>query len=209
MVRVLVVDDHAIVREGLKRILAEVDGVEVVADVGTVEAALQCARVEALDVVLLDLSLPDRSGLEALKQLKLLRPALKVLILTMHEEDQYAVRMLKAGADGYLTKGRPSDEVIHAIQRVSEGGRFITPRLAELLLEPGLRDGEAPHARLTDREHDILLMLGRGQAPSLVAAALDIRPSTVSTHIHRIKSKLGLDSVGKLIQYAVRAGLVE
>lgn len=207
MIRVFVVDDHAVVREGIKRIIHAASDMVLVGEAGSGEEALARAEREAWDVLVLDLTLPDRSGLDVLSRVKALRPKTKVVVLTMHAEDQYAVRVLRAGADGFLTKGRSSEELLDAIRKVATEGKYVTARLAELLLSSGGAE-RAPHESLSDREMEVLLMLGRGMTPSAVADALEVKPSTVSTHIRNVKDKLGVESLGELVQYAVRAGLV-
>ena len=208
MIRVFVVDDHAVVREGIKRIVQSAPDMMLMGEAGEGGEVLARAESEVWDVLLLDLSLPDRSGLDVLTRMKALRPQTKVVVLTMHAEDQYAVRVLRAGADGYLTKGRSSQELLDAIRAVATEGKYITARLAELLLS-GRASGEAaPHEALSDREMEVLLLIGRGMTPSAVADALEVKPSTVSTHLRAIKDKLGAGSLGDLVQYAVRAGLV-
>jgi len=209
MIRVFVVDDHAVVREGIKRIVQSAPDMMLMGEAGEGGEVLARAEREVWDVLLLDLSLPDRSGLDVLTRMKALRPQTKVVVLTMHAEDQYAVRVLRAGADGYLTKGRSSQELLDAIRAVATEGKYITARLAELLLS-GHGSGEhaAPHEALSDREMEVLLLIGRGMTPSAVADALEVKPSTVSTHLRAIKDKLGAGSLGDLVQYAVRAGLV-
>jgi DNA-binding NarL/FixJ family response regulator len=209
MIRVFVVDDHAVVREGIKRIVQSAPDMMLMGEAGEGGEVLARAEREVWDVLLLDLSLPDRSGLDVLTRMKALRPQTKVVVLTMHAEDQYAVRVLRAGADGYLTKGRSSQELLDAIRAVATEGKYITARLAELLLS-GHASGEhaAPHEALSDREMEVLLLIGRGMTPSAVADALEVKPSTVSTHLRAIKDKLAAGSLGDLVQYAVRAGLV-
>lgn len=209
MIRVFVVDDHAVVREGIKRIVQSAPDMMLMGEAGEGGEVLARAESEVWDVLLLDLSLPDRSGLDVLTRMKALRPQTKVVVLTMHAEDQYAVRVLRAGADGYLTKGRSSQELLDAIRAVATEGKYITARLAELLLS-GHGSGEhaAPHEALSDREMEVLLLIGRGMTPSAVADALEVKPSTVSTHLRAIKDKLAAGSLGDLVQYAVRAGLV-
>lgn len=209
MIRVFIADDHAIVREGVKRLIENESDLVVVGEADTGATVIERAKAEAWDVLVLDLTLPDLNGLEVLKQVKAARPRCRVLILTMQNEDQYALRILKAGADGYLTKGRPGTEILDAIRKIAAGGKYLTPRLAELLLSTRTDADREPHEMLTDREHDVLVMIGRGKTPSAVANELGLSPSTVSTHISRIKTKLGLDSVGQLVQYAVRAGLAD
>jgi DNA-binding NarL/FixJ family response regulator len=209
MIRVFLADDHDVVREGVKRLVDAGPDLAVVGEASTGASVLEQARLEAWDVLVLDLSLPDLSGLEVLKQVKVIRPRLHVLVLTMQGEDQYALRILKAGADGYLTKGRPGSEILDAIRTIAAGGKYLTPRLAELLLSTRADSERAPHEMLTDREHDELVMVGRGKTPSAIANELGVSPSTDSTHIQRVKTKLGLESLGQLVQYAVRAGLAD
>jgi DNA-binding NarL/FixJ family response regulator len=207
MIRVFVVDDHAVVREGIKRIVQSAADMVLVGEAGDAAEALERAERDGWDVMLLDLTLPDRSGLDVLVRVKGLRPQGKIIVLTMHAEEQYAVRVMRAGADGFLTKGRSSQELLEAIRKVATEGKYVTGRVVELLLSG--RGGErAPHEALSDREMEVLLMLGRGMTPSAVAEALELKPSTVSTHIRNVKDKLGVESLGDLVQYAVRAGLV-
>lgn len=206
MIRIFVVDDHAVVREGIKRLVSSAPDMVLVGEAEDGDEVLARAEHEVWDVLLLDLSLPGRSGFDVLTKMKQRRPQTKVVVFTTHAEDQYAVRVLRAGADGFLTKGRSSQELLDAIRKVASEGKYVTARLADLLLS-GTSE-RAPHESLTDREMDVLLMLGRGMTPSAVATSLDVSPSTVSTHIRNIKSKLALDSLGAIVQYAVRAGLV-
>jgi DNA-binding NarL/FixJ family response regulator len=132
----------------------------------------------------------------------------RVVVLTMHAEDQYAVRVLRSGADAYLTKGRPAGEILAAIRAVAGGGKYITPQVGELLLAPRGADGIEPHEALTQRELEVLVALGKGLSPSAIAGTLGVSASTVSTHIRAIKTKLGVGSVGGIVQYSVRSGLV-
>lgn len=208
MIRVFIADDHAIVREGVKRVLGSVTGVVVVGEAEDGEEVLRRIEVDDFDVLVLDLSLPGRSGLDVLRAVKAARPRTKVIVLTMHAEDQYAARILRAGADGYLTKGRSPLELVDAIHAVVAGGKYVSPTMAALLLDGGPTE-KPPHTSLTDREFGVLVALGRGKTPSQIAGELDLSPSTVSTHIGRIKQKLGTQSLGEIVQYALRAGLVE
>jgi two-component system, NarL family, invasion response regulator UvrY len=143
-----------------------------------------------------------------LAQVKKRRPESRVIVLTMHAEDQYAVRVMRAGADGYLTKGRTSDELLEAIRTVATEGKHLTGRIAALLLDKKGASARPLHESLSDRELEILLMIGRGMTPSSVATTLDVKPSTISTHLKKVKQKLGGQTLGDLVQYAVRAGLV-
>lgn len=208
MIRVFIADDHAIVREGLARLVRSESDMMVVGEAADGDGVLAAISSERFDVLLLDLSMPGRSGLDVLTRVKAENSRIKVVVLTMHAEDQYALRVLKAGADGYLTKGRSTDEVLRAIRHVTSEGKYVTGTLAGLMLAGGLGD-DVPHDRLSTRELDVLMMIGRGTTPSVVAANLSVSPSTVSTYLKRIKTKLSLESLGDLVQYAVRAGLVD
>ncbi len=208
MIRVFLADDHEVVREGLKRVVAGASDMIVVGEASSGDEVIERLEHETWDVLLLDLSMPGRGGLDVLAKVKARRPTVRIVVLTMHAEDQYAVRVLRAGADGYLTKGRSAKEVVAAIRAVAGGGKYITPRLGELLLS-AKGDHDVPHAALTDRELDVLVALGRGATPSAVAASMGVSASTVSTHIRAVKNKLGLESLGEVVQYAIRSGLSE
>lgn len=207
MIRVFITDDHAVVRAGLKSLISGEPDMMVVGEASDGDQALERAPQIAWDVLLLDLSMPGRGGLDVLIRLKAERSAGRIIVLTMHAEDLYAMRVLRAGADGYLTKGRSSDELLDAIRVVVKEGKYLTPRLGAALLDSLNHDGSS-HEALSNRELDVLVMVGRGMTPSDVALALDLSTSTVSTHLRRIKSKLGLSSNGELVRYAVREGLV-
>lgn len=209
MIRVLLADDHEIVREGVKRIVTRAEGMMVVGEAQSGDEVLARAESETWDVLVLDLSMPGRSGLDVITRLKQLRPALRIVVLTMHAEDQYAVRVLRAGADAYLTKGRPTSEIIEAIRAVAGGGKYITPRLGELLLAPRGSGGSGPNELFTDRELEVLVALAKGASPSAIAESLAVSPSTVSTHLRAIKTKLGVDSLAGLVQYAIKTGLLD
>lgn len=209
MIRVFLADDHEIVREGVKRIVTRAEGMMVVGEAQSGDEVLTRAESETWDVLVLDLSMPGRSGLDVLTRLKQLKPALRIVVLTMHAEDQYAVRVLRAGADAYLTKGRPTAEVIEAIRVVAAGGKYITPRLGELLLAPRGSGGSGLTELLTDRELEVLVALAKGASPSAIAESLAVSPSTVSTHLRAIKTKLGVESLAALVQHAIKAGLLD
>jgi two-component system invasion response regulator UvrY len=209
MIRVFLADDHEIVREGVKRIVTRADGMMVVGEAESGDEVLRRAEEETWDVLVLDLSMPGRSGLDVLGRLKQLKPALRIVVLTMHAEDQYAVRVLRAGADAYLTKGRPTSEIVEAIRAVAAGGKYITPRLGELLLAPRGSGGSGLTEILTDRELEVLVALAKGSSPSAIAESLAVSPSTVSTHLRAIKTKLAVDSLAALVQQAIKAGLLD
>ena len=210
MIRVLVADDHAVVRRGLRQMLAETGDVVVAAEAATAAEALDLVRAQAFDVVVLDLSLPGRGGLDLLGEIKALRPELAVLVLTMHPEKQYAVRALKAGAAGYLTKETAPDLLVDALRRVAAGGRYVSPGLAEALadhVEKG-REG-APHESLSDREFAVFRMLAAGRTVGQIAEELSLSVKTVSTYRTRLLEKMGLASNAELMQYAFRHKLAE
>ena len=208
MIRVFVADDHELVREGLARLLRDAGDIEIVGQAGTAAEVIARCQVEQWDVLVLDLSFPDGNGLDVLTAVHAHKPKLPVLVLSMHAEDLYALRVLSAGAAGYLTKGRPSSMLVEAVQKLARGGRYITPELAEMLLvSPTARD-QPLHQTLSERQFQILVLIGEGKTPSDVAYAIGVQASTVSSHLLQIKQRLGLRSNGELAQYALQAGLV-
>lgn len=209
MIKILIADDHAIVRKGLKQILADAPDIASIDEAGSGHEALKKVRENNYNVVLLDISMPDMSGVDVLKQLKTERPKLPVLILTMHPEDQYAVRILKAGASGYLTKESAPDELISAIQKVSQGGRYISPSLAEKLACDLDSTAIQPlHERLSDREYQIMTMLASGKSTKEIAHELSLGMPTVSTYRFRILLKMKLKNNAELISYAIKNNLL-
>jgi DNA-binding NarL/FixJ family response regulator len=208
--RVLIADDHAIVREGLRRILAADPGFEVTGEAKDGHEVLAAVRAGGFDVLLLDLSMPGRSGIDLIKQVKAERPELRVLVLSMHGEEQYAVRAIRAGASGYLTKDTAGAQLITALRKIASGGLFITPGVAEALAlglqAPG---GELPHKRLSDREYEVLLLLAAGESVSGIAERLHLSVKTVSTHKTHVFEKMKLDSLADLVRYAVAHKLLD
>ncbi|RJP33826.1 MAG: DNA-binding response regulator [Actinobacteria bacterium] len=210
MIKVLIVDDHPVVRKGLMQILSEEPDVETAAEAKTAAELLDLVREREWDVIVLDITLPDRSGLEALKDVKAVRPDLPVLILSMHPEDQYALRVLKAGAAGYLNKDSASDELVYAVRKVVGGGRYVSPSMAEKLAVVVGGDYEKPpHENLSDREFQVLCMLASGKRLKEIAAELCLSVKTVSTYRTRVLEKMGMESNAELTYYAVKNGLVE
>ncbi len=209
MIRILVADDHAIVRQGLKQIVADTPDMVVAGEASNGQEALDKALKDDYDVVLLDLTMPVRSGLDVLKEIKSQKPELPVLILSMHPEEQYAVRALKAGAAGYLTKESAPEELITAIRKVSGGSKYVTVSLAEKLafiLEPG---AEKPlHQTLSDREYQVMCMLASDKAVPEIAKELLLSVNTIRTYRSRVLRKMNLKSNTELIRYAIRNGLV-
>jgi DNA-binding NarL/FixJ family response regulator len=208
--RILITEDHAVVREGLKLILADHFKKAVFGEARNATEALARVWKEKWDVVVLDITMPGRSGLEVLKEIKRSRPRLPVLILSMHPEDQFAVRLLKAGAAGYLTKESAGEELVGAIKKVVGGGRYISPSLAERMASYLTIDVQkAPHERLSDREFLILRMIGSGKQVSQIAKELSLSVSTVSTYRARILEKMDMKNNAELTHYALQKSLVE
>lgn len=209
MIRIFIADDHPVVRRGLKQMLADEPGLAVVGEAGTAAEVLRAARSADWDLLLLDLSLPDRHGLEVLRDVRELCPRRPVLILSAHPEEQFAVRLLRAGAAGYLTKDSAAEELVRAVRKVYAGGRYVSPELAERLADALAPDADRPpHERLTDREYQVLCLIAGGQTVSEIAERLDLSVKTVSTYRARLLEKMGLHSNAALTSYAVRHGLV-
>lgn len=206
---ILVVDDHAVVREGVARILAGIPGGVAVDEAESGEGALEAARRNRYDLVILDISMPGRGGLETLKQLKIEQPALSVLILSVHPEAQYAERSLRSGASGYVTKDRTAQELTEAVRRILDGGTYVSPELATLLVRrlTGQID-RAPGPALSDREIQVLCMIARGLKTSRIAEQLHLSAKTVSNYRARLLAKLGLGSNAELARYALDEGLI-
>ncbi|HLE28328.1 MAG TPA: response regulator transcription factor [Anaerolineales bacterium] len=210
MIKVLIADDHAVVRQGLKQILGETSDMQVVGEATTGPEALEKARAEGWDVMILDLTLPGRSGFEILKALRAEKPDQPVLILSMHAEDQFAVRLLKAGASGYLTKESVPEELIKAIRKVVAGGKYVSPALAErLAFEMDAASERLPHEALSDREFQVMQMIATGKAVKQIAEELSLSVKTVSTYRARILEKMNLKTNADLIHYAIQQRLIE
>jgi two-component system invasion response regulator UvrY len=209
VIKVLVADDHAIVRRGLRQILAETPDIMVGGEAATSQEVLDLVREQHWSVVILDISLPGRSGLELLGDLRKEKPDLRVLILTVHPEDQYALRAIRAGAAGFLTKESAPEKLIEAVRKLASGGRYVSAELGETLASALAGEAKgAPHERLSDREFEILKMLASGKTVSEVARELSLSVKTVSTHRTRILKKMTMKNNAELTSYAVRNGLV-
>jgi len=208
--KILIVDDHMLVRQGLKQIIADEFPQATFGEAGTAAEALKCVHAKKWDVVLLDLTLPGRGGLDILGEMKMIQARLPVLVLSMHPEAEFAVRVLKAGAAGYLTKQSAAEELLSAITKVVAGGRYITASLAEKLADDLARGTtQIPHEELSDREFQTMRMLAEGKTVKEIGAALDLSGKTVSTYRARVLEKLRLKSTVELARYAVEHGLVE
>jgi DNA-binding NarL/FixJ family response regulator len=205
MIHVLLADDHMLVRDGLKRIISESGLFLVVAEAADGNEALQRLRTQAIELAILDLSMPGRNGIELIKLVRAEFPALRILVLTMHEEDQYAVRAIRAGASGYLTKDSASSSLIAAMQKVARGGMYVSPELAEQLalsLQPHQAPEQA-HLQLSDREEQVFQALIAGKGVGEIANELSLSVKTISTHKANIFKKMQLSSVAELVQYAI------
>ncbi|MEW6119199.1 MAG: response regulator transcription factor [Pseudomonadota bacterium] len=208
--RILIVDDHAIVREGLKQILADTDDIEVGGEAENSSKALQMARKGPWDLVLMDISMPDRSGLETLELLRKEHPGIKVLMLSMHRETLYAVRALKSGAAGYLNKQSAPDQLVDAIRLVASGRKYISPEVAQELASTVSGEREAlPHETLSNREYQTLCLIASGLPVSAIAEQLKLSVKTISMYRARLLQKMQLKNNAELTHYAIRHGLVE
>jgi len=209
VIRVIVAEDHAIVREGIKQLIGMARDLEVVGEAGNGEQLLECLRKTACDVVLLDISMPGVNGLEAIPRIRALASGPAILVLSMHNETQMAARALKVGAAGYATKDSDPALLISAIRKVAGGGRYIDPELADrMVFEVGLTDSRPPHAQLSEREFSVFERLVRGEGVNDIALHLAISNKTVSTHKARLMQKLGVHSMADLVRYAMEHRLV-
>jgi len=203
--RILVADDHAVVRNGLKQIVSDTSDIVVSAEASNGQEALNKALEDDYDVVLLDITMPDRSGLDILKEIKSQKPELPVLILSIHPEEQYAVRALKAGAAGYLTKESAPEELIKAMRRVSGGGKYVTSSLAEKLASFLKTGAEKPlHQALSDREYEVFCMIVSGKRVKQIADELSLSTKTISTYRSRILRKMNMSNNVELTRYAIQ-----
>jgi DNA-binding NarL/FixJ family response regulator len=207
MIRVLLADDHQIVRDGLKRILGAAGDVQVAGEAADGDAALALVRANDYDVALLDMSMPGLSGIDLVKRLKAEKPKLRILVLSMHGEQQYAARALKAGASGYLTKDSAAQQLLGALRKVAAGGVQVSEAAAAGLLAASTGDGP-PHTRLSDREFEVFKLLAAGASPTEVGEKLHLSVKTVSTHKARIQEKLGLAGTAELVRYALEHRLL-
>lgn len=209
-IKILIADDHAIVREGLKQILVDTCDMVIAGDAENGNDAIKLARAVNADVLLLDISMPDKSGIEVLKQIKKESPKLAVLMLSMHREDQYAIRSLKAGAAGYLNKQSAPAELVDAIRQVASGRKYISPALAqELANQLGDDRSVPPHETLSDREYQTLLMIASGKTVSDIALELSLSVKTISMYRTRLLQKMKLRHNAELTHYAIKNRLVE
>jgi two-component system invasion response regulator UvrY len=210
MIKTVIADDHPIVRAGLKQILAEASDIKVAAEAGDGHELLRLIRMGDVDVVLLDITMPGLMGLDALKQLRVENPDLPILVLSMHPEDQYGIRVLKAGASGYLMKSAAPDQLVGAIRKVYRGGKYVSPSLAEKMAF-SLQTGATtlPHEALSDREYQVLCMIASGKTVKEIAGQLSLSEKTISTYRARILEKMDMKSSAELTHYAIKFNLVD
>ena len=204
MIRILIADDHGIVRKGLKQIVADNPDMVVAGEAASGQEALELAQAQDFDVAIIDIAMPGRGGLEILKSLRTQSPSLKIIMLSMYSEEQYAIRSLRDGASAYLTKANATDELIKAIETVASGKRYITQSVAERLASYIEEEGSRlPHENLSDRELQVFVMIGSGKSVSEIAEELSLSIKTISTYRARLLEKMGMDSNAQLIKYAV------
>ena len=210
MIKLVIADDHAIVREGLKRIVSSAQGMEVVGEAANGIEALQRVRELQFDVLMLDLSMPGRSGMELIKLAKAEKPRLRILVLSMHQEMQYAVRAIKSGASGYLTKDSAPAQLEQAIRKIAAGGAFISAEVAEQLALGAMPGSAAiPHESLSNREFEVFGLLAAGVSVTSIATQLHLSVKTVSTHKANLMQKMSLNNSSELVRYAIRHGLTD
>ncbi len=210
MIRTLIADDHTVVRQGLRKILTENVDIEVVGEASSAEEALALIQTTNADVLILDISMPGKSGLDVLKDIKHHRPKLSVLLLSMHPEMQFAVRALRSGGSGYLTKDAPPEELVRAIRKVVGGGKYISSSLADQLATLTETNVERPmHERLSDREFQVLRLIAQGKSLSEIAGQLSLSTKTISTYRARILEKMNLKTNAEITRYALEKKLIE
>jgi len=210
MTKILIVDDHAVVRAGLRHFFADVDDIDIADEAASATVAIQKIRTADFDVVLLDISMPDKSGIDVLKQIRREKPDLPVLVLSMHPENRYAVQLLRHGASGYLQKEAMPTELVTAIRTVRQGRRYISSALGELLAsELDRGDDRALHECLSERERQVFMLLAQGEAAGVIATNLNLSVKTVSTYRTRILQKMRASNNADLTYYAIKNGLVD
>ncbi len=209
-IRILLIDDHTVARNGLRLMLGSDPGLAIAGEAECAASALKLVRAETFDVALLDIGLPDKNGMELLKQLRELRPALAVLMVSMYAEDVYAVRALKLGAAGYLTKNSSTETFVAAVRKAASGGKYVTPSLLQKLagMLGGGGGGGVLHEALTDRELEIFRLIASGECLVAIAASLHLSPSTVTSYRARILDKMGMKSNAELTRYGLDHGLL-
>lgn len=208
MIRILIADDHAIVRQGLRQIVGLETSMEVVAEAENGNQVLSILRENDIDVLVLDISMPGRNGLETLKEVKRLYPHIGVVVLSMHPKDQYAVRVIRVGASSYLSKESALDELVTAIRKASRGEKHITPDIADLFADYIVRGSDEPHKTLSDREFEVFKMIGMGKALTQISQELNLSVKTISTYRARIIEKTGIANNAEMTRYLIGRSLI-
>ena len=209
MIRIVIADDHTLMREGLKRILESTDDIEVAGEATDGFGVLSLVRKGGFDLLLLDLSMPGRSGIDLIRQIRTESPKLPVLVLTMYEEEQYAIRSIRAGAQGYLTKESAGTQLVHAIRKVASGKPYISMEVAEqLALDIMTPENPLPHSQLSNREFEIFNLLAQGKSITDIGRQRHLSVKTVSTHKSRILNKMGMHSLSEIVRYAIAHNLL-
>jgi two-component system invasion response regulator UvrY len=208
MIKVLIADDHAVVRQGVKQILANTADISVVGEAANGQEVIAKLGETRVDVVILDITMPESNGLQTLAAIKRAQPRLPVIVLSVHDEDQYGVQVIRSGASGYVTKECAPDQLVAAIRKAVMGGRYLSPTLAEKL-EFARTDLEKPHEALSDREFEVLCLIGSGKTNREIAEQLSLSQKTISTYRSHILEKMNMKNNGELIVYALRQGLVD
>jgi DNA-binding NarL/FixJ family response regulator len=210
MTNIFIADDHAIIRDGLKQVISFVPNMSVVGEAENGEELLHCLRTLDVDVLVLDMSMPGKSGLALIKQIKAIKPEVSILILSMHQESQYAVQAIRAGASGYITKNAASGQLIEGIRKVAAGGSFISPAIAEKIVRQMHKpEMDLPHTKLTAREFQTFKMLVEGHSVNEIAKILSLSNKTVSTHKANILQKMDMSTTANLVYYALKHGLID
>jgi len=207
MIRVLLADDHTLVREGIRQLLSAAPGIVIAAEAASGDEVLARLRAADVDLAILDMSMPGLAGIELIKRVKIERPKLRILVLSMHGESQYAARALKAGASGYLTKDAAAAQLVGAVRKIAAGGVHITESVAAQLVGGGPAGDAPPHTRLSDREFEVFRQIVEGRGLTEIAERLKLSVKTVSTHKTHLLEKMGMSSTAELVRYAVENGL--
>jgi len=209
MIKILICDDHAIVRQGLRQIVEDCNDITIAGEAECGEELIRMVDKDDIDVIVLDITMDGIGGIEALKEIKFRKPELAILMLSIHPEDQYAIRVLKAGASGYLTKKSAPDELVQAIRTVAKGKKYITASVSEKLISSLNADKDIlPHQLLSDREYQVFIKLAEGKTVGQIAENLHISVKTVSTYKSRVFEKMGMSNIADLIRYALEKGLI-
>ena len=210
MIRILVVDDHAVVRAGVQYFISQVPDMKIEGEAGTAQEAIRLIRAQEFDIILLDINMPDKSGVEVLKQIKREKPDMPVLILSMHPESRYAVQILRSGASGYVQKEALADELVNAIKTILRGHKYISPAVAELLTTELDANTEKPlHETLSKREYEIFYKLCQGHGVTKIAEDLCLSVKTVSTYRARVLQKMNMENNAGIIYYAIKQNLID